>query len=901
MSCSDEGLNIIDGVLENVLGQSTCIAITSDVINIPNGTTTSWVFRSVSSIITNIDFSRAKNIENIGDYAFYSCSKLKNLNLTSCSKLTTLGYGAFQYCSQLETIILPNSPLDTILGGTFAYCTSLKTFTLPNNVQVLDDYVTESRGIFLSCKALKSFLFQPDSQCIKIGSKTFDSCGLESISLPPSIESINSWSFRICLDLKYIEVDSNNPFYKSVSGTLMTKTNQLVYVPNKAFDTKVLTIDSDVTSFGSSPFLGLNSYTSVIIPTTINTLPNQAFYSMTGLETITIPSTISSLGTQLFGMCSKLRNIIFECHVEKLSNSMFQQCIALENFSIPRGVVELGNSVFYRCTSLSYVFIPSTVEKFGNGVFTYTPQDIIIEFEEGSSFVEKDMYIYNPDLTYLIVYIGNSDSIQIIDSVTDISSGAFQSREIRTVTFQNEKNIASIGSYAFEGCSKLESITIPSNLKTINEYTFSSCSSLKQITIPQTLETIQQFAFDGCSSLETVIFDTESTLTTIDISAFEDCIKLSNLELPDSIVKFGDAAFKSCSSLHSIKLPSNIKEIGSNCFHSTNIDSISYENDKIALQTLSPLFAGNAEKLLTFVVPDSVETIEGSAFTNCLELKEVTFGKNLSSIENYAFSNCPKLRKIIIKENKKLEAISFQAFDKCDALREFDVNTYDNNFYFDNGMLFNNDKTEIVCFLRAASPFTITIPKTIKKIQQFAFSSCTSLREVIFEEIDQTDDADKDYGITFIALSGFQGCSLLQKINFPSTLTELGSNCFSNCDLRNINLASTHLTDIKDNTFSGNKKLKMISLPGTLKQVSKNSFTNVNSFASVVYIGTKEILNSAGFAKTAKALCFNDYPNDFFLGLPVTREIQLICTKEKPIYRIISYHMFFISLCFSFS
>ena len=73
MSCSSEGLIVVDGALDSVTGTYDCIAITSEVISIDQGTTSSWVFKSVASHVSEIDFSQATNLESIGDYAFYSC------------------------------------------------------------------------------------------------------------------------------------------------------------------------------------------------------------------------------------------------------------------------------------------------------------------------------------------------------------------------------------------------------------------------------------------------------------------------------------------------------------------------------------------------------------------------------------------------------------------------------------------------------------------------------------------------------------------------------------------------------------------------------------------------------------------------------------------------------------
>ena len=57
---------------------------------------------------------------------------------------------------------------------------------------------------------------------------------------------------------------------------------------------------------------------------------------------------------------------------------------------------------------------------------------------------------------------------------------------------------------AFENCSKLTSITIPSCVTCIVERAFSHCSSLTSITIPSSVTNIGEFAFSGCKNLTSI-------------------------------------------------------------------------------------------------------------------------------------------------------------------------------------------------------------------------------------------------------------------------------------------------------------------------------------------------------------------------------------------------------------
>ena len=65
-----------------------------------------------------------------------------------------------------------------------------------------------------------------------------------------------------------------------------------------------------------------------------------------------------------------------------------------------------------------------------------------------------------------------------------------------------------IGAWAFDGCSNLTSITLPSSLTSIGEYAFQYCS-LTSITIPEGVTQIGEYAFSGCSNLTSVVIESD--------------------------------------------------------------------------------------------------------------------------------------------------------------------------------------------------------------------------------------------------------------------------------------------------------------------------------------------------------------------------------------------------------
>ena len=84
-----------------------------------------------------------------------------------------------------------------------------------------------------------------------------------------------------------------------------------------------------------------------------------------------------------------------------------------------------------------------------------------------------------------------------------------------------------IGSFAFQGCRRLTSLTLPAGITSICEGAFWGCRELTSLTLPAGITKIGSYAFDGCSGL-------------------------TSLNLPAGITKIGDGAFRGCSGLTSI-------------------------------------------------------------------------------------------------------------------------------------------------------------------------------------------------------------------------------------------------------------------------------------------------------------------------------------------------------------
>ena len=108
-------------------------------------------------------------------------------------------------------------------------------------------------------------------------------------------------------------------------------------------------------------------------------------------------------------------------------------------------------------------------------------------------------------------------------------------------------SVTGIGQSAFEGCSGLASVTIPSSVISIGGSAFRDCSGLTSVMIPSSVTSIGGIAFAGCRRLTSVTIP--SSVTSIDQYAFSGCSGLTSVTIGSGVKQIGSRAFANCQKL----------------------------------------------------------------------------------------------------------------------------------------------------------------------------------------------------------------------------------------------------------------------------------------------------------------------------------------------------------------
>lgn len=293
---------------------------------------------------------------------------------------------------------------------------------------------------------------------------------------------------------------------------------------------------------------------------------------------------------------------------------------------------------------------------------------------------------------------------------------------LSVLTASAEKIDTSIGDLKYQVDTETKEATVTGGVGN-NLYSVSIPDSIGIENINYPITHIGKEAFRNYRGLTTVSLG--NCLKVIEDNAFEGCVELVKLDMPNSLDSIKGEAFASCG-FSVVEIPDGVKEIGKYAFSSN--------------RTLNSVKIGK-----------SVTSIERQAFSECPALTSVTLGENLKFIKTSAFENCTALSNIVLPSSlqvidsrafyntalvsvsvpSSVVNISEDAFQWIDALKEIKVDEA-NTVYSDiDGVLCSKTKTVLFRYPNSKGK-TYTVPNTIKKIYDRAFSYCPELETVVF-------------------------------------------------------------------------------------------------------------------------------------------------------------------------
>lgn len=410
-----------------------------------------------------------KGVREIGPQAFIACKQLVSVVLGSYndkggdeegyiaeSSLVRIGEYAFQSCTALESIFMPdclqsigayafkesglhNNASGVVYAGNWVVGYNDK---IGSDVTVKDSTVGIADYAFYSCKNLTA-MTMTYSKVKHIGRAAFYDCSsLSIVRLPATLEVINDYTFYKCKSLKLSTFEfpamltyiGRSAFYKcdSASSAILDDTK---------YDT--ITLPGDVYYIGDYAFYGCgyseraaleeeqyyNYYGTdvIVLGASVKYIGECAFYGFVSLQEIHLGGT-EEIGAKAFYKCESLKTVDFGTSLKVIGEKAFYKCNALVSIDLPDSLTTLGNYAFYRCEALESVELGGT---------------------------------------------------------------------------------ETVGNFAFYGDYMLKDIIFPSSVISIGRQAFRNCKKLTSVNLTSSIQTVEQHAFYGCDDLTLYVFFTE--------------------------------------------------------------------------------------------------------------------------------------------------------------------------------------------------------------------------------------------------------------------------------------------------------------------------------------------------------------------------------------------------------
>ena len=303
--------------------------------------------------------------------------------------------------------------------------------------------------------------------------------------------------------------------------------------------------------------------------------------------------------------------------------------------------------------------------------------------------------IYNPTLEYQRFIDPTVESIAISHWGDTAGLGVLKTR-VSTVggvstyfagsaitafnELQNFTGITALASGAFQNCTSLTSIALPSNLTSVGDNAVRGCTSLTTATFPTGGVSLGQWAFTGCRSLSSVpnlkvssfsgygVFNGCTSLTSLDLSTstftnivgqtqnsgsgvFGGCTGLTTVVLPTTCTTIGEGTFQDCTSLTSVTGASNITNVKNSGFRNTRLTTY----DGFNALTWVGAYAFIGTKFTSIVCPNlrttsgTQNTNNSGSFASITTLTYAEFGPNCSTIGQRTFQNCSSLTTFVCR------------------------------------------------------------------------------------------------------------------------------------------------------------------------------------------------------------------------------------------------------------
>lgn len=567
----------------------------------------------------------------------------------------------------------------------------------------------------------------------------------------------------------------------------------------------------------------------------------ETILSGANVKTIVIPTGVTEICDGAFANCKSLINVKLPEELIRICNSAFVNCKSLAKIEIPKSVEQIDSNVFENCESLSDFKLNREfkLKKFGECVFSgcNSLQSLNLYTEGECSLTSLPDNMFG-DACYL-------NEISLPSELTKIGNNVFKSSNFKIdnayhdddeIAFVLRGTVNEIGAFSFSYNTELTNVDLSAtDLKIIPISAFENCISLVSVKLPEGLTEIGNNAFYNCRSLNTIAtydeFINISQKTNLSNHIGEEIDKDKEINKDKKIIELEKSCKASISNYQNV-LPSSLTIIGDGAFENTGLKTINLM--LTGIKELSKHVFANCKKLTNVYVNTTCTTINERAFLN-------SNAKIMSDDYTFNYNNlCNSL-----KENKKFK-----------QTEQFKKTALDLSFNTINKAAFFGYKSETIDLQHWTqlqtineSAFcqsniqTVYIPYKFTSLQSIgknAFNNALNvggLSSFSYHNGGKTNNGvEIEYqtiiipeNLTEIGEGAFNNCKEVHLIYDGTSkihcLTSIGNKAFfNNFELIYVDLQYSNLEKIPESCFEGCALLTKILLPTTIKQIETNAF-----------------------------------------------------------------------------
>lgn len=510
-----------------------------------------------------------------------------------------------------------------------------------------------------------------------------------------------------------------------------------------------LVISEGYTKIGDSAFYGLTNLRYLTLPGTLTEIVSYAFGDAINLKSLDIPDSVTSIGDGAFQGATSLEEIKLDVDNSSLAtigNSAFSNS-AITKIELPVATRKIGKSAFAG-SALKEAYIYNTQAEIGEKAFPDGCKIYCVPGSTAEQWAKDNGYEYSATLT---------DKLE--EKLNKVDKNA-------TFKITLENGIYGISGYNGDGGK----VIIPS----VADYTDENGQVTKNVLISR----INSNAFKNSASKGKIYaIEISDGIAKIGDSAFNGCSNLMRLTLPNSVVSIEAHAFSYCALEGIVKLGPDCSFVGQSAFtNNPKLEGIYIYNKnadlgKSFIPTTTTIYGLKDSTAYDYARRN------GNPFVEIDPLPEETI-KDIKDNGNYKFTSNG--------------AGGLQTYSRKDESKDYSAKVV-----FPAKL--NGEKiTTVASNIFKARPYTMTI------------------QAAVFEE-----------GIEVIGDSAFAAASRLKYVSLPKSLKEIQDWAFMSCDLRGDLVLGENVTKIGNGSFQGNKNLRSITVNNPTATISPGAFTGV--------------------------------------------------------------------------